>query len=493
MELTTLGKYELRATRGRGAMGTIYEAWDPVIFRQVAVKTVRLPDPIDAEAQQQLSRFRREAQAAGRLNHPNIVAVYDYGETPELAYIVMEYVDGESLKAIIDRGDRMKLPQIRAVMEQLLEALDYSHSRGVVHRDIKPGNVMLTRAGAAKITDFGIARIESSSMTQAGTVLGTPAYMSPEQFTGQAMDARTDIYSAGALLFQLLTGERPFDGALSVIMHKVLNAPPPRPSAHVPTLVPFDAVIARAMAREPTRRYPDAAAFLAALRGAFAAMGAEAAPSRPIPDDPTLALPQPGAPPPDHEAEPARGDWPVFAGGAAMALALVGGLAWYLLRPLPVDPGLPPPAVTAMAPPRPDPPVAVPPGPAPLAPPPAPATPAPAPDPAPQAQPVRWRRARPAVPACPAATHARLAARGSRRWPARSPTCRWWTTAPSSSPAWRSAARPRRRCAARWQRSPAARTGWSIRRFAGLLPGPRRAAPAARPRPARFRPPCRWR
>jgi serine/threonine-protein kinase len=352
MELTTLGKYELRTTRGRGAMGTIYEAWDPVIFRQVAVKTVELPDPIDAEAQQQLNRFRREAQAAGRLTHPNIVGVYDYGETKELAYIVMEFVDGESLKTLIDRGDRLALPQIRALMEQLLDALEYSHQRGVVHRDVKPGNVMLTRAGVAKITDFGIARIESSSMTQAGTVIGTPAYMSPEQFTGQAMDARTDIYSAGALLFQLLAGERPFDGALSVIMHKVLNAPPPQPSAHAPALAPFDAVVARAMAREPARRYPDAGAFLAALRGAFAAMGAEGVPARPPMALGGMAGMAPAADrEPDGAAEHGRGSaWPVVLAGAAMALAVVAGLGWYLLRPLPLASDGPP-AVTAMAPP----------------------------------------------------------------------------------------------------------------------------------------------
>ena len=199
MEGETLGKYELRAIRGRGAMGTVYEAWDPLISRRVAIKTVRLEaaqeeGEQDPEATEALARFRREAQAAGRLNHPNIVAVYDYGETPELAYIVQEFVDGESLKTMLDRDQVFAPPDVARVMEQLLDGLQYSHERGVVHRDIKPGNVMLTGPGQVKIADFGIARIESSSITQAGSMLGTPAYMSPEQFMGHRwMRAATSI------------------------------------------------------------------------------------------------------------------------------------------------------------------------------------------------------------------------------------------------------------------------------------------------------------
>ena len=206
--IETLGKYEIKRPLGRGAMGTVYEGWDPIIARRVAIKTVRLPDHSDdAETQEALTRFRREAQAAGRLTHPNIVGVFDYGETNDLAYIVMEFVDGPPLKNVLDKQERFALPDVIRVMDDLLTGLQFSHDRGVVHRDIKPANVMLTSAGQAKIADFGIARIESSSMTQAGTLLGTPAYMSPEQFMGQVVDARTDIYSAGVLLYQLLTGD----------------------------------------------------------------------------------------------------------------------------------------------------------------------------------------------------------------------------------------------------------------------------------------------
>ncbi|MGH7155067.1 MAG: serine/threonine-protein kinase, partial [Acetobacteraceae bacterium] len=220
----TLGKYEIKGTLGKGAMGTVYEGWDPIIARRVAIKTVRIPeDSDDPETEEALARFRREAQAAGRLTHPNIVGVFDYGETGDIAYIVMEYVDGPAVKSLLDKQERFGPNETMRIMTDLLNGLQFSHARGVVHRDIKPANVMLTSEGQAKIADFGIARIESSSMTQAGTVLGTPAYMSPEQFMGQVVDARTDLYSSGVLLYQLLTGERPFEGGMSAIMHKALN------------------------------------------------------------------------------------------------------------------------------------------------------------------------------------------------------------------------------------------------------------------------------
>ena len=194
-----LGKYEIRRQLGTGAMGTVYEGWDPFIERLVAIKTVQLPKPADEEMAEAVARFRREAQAAGRLVHPNIVGVFDYGETDELAYIVMELVDGPTLKSLLDSNRKFPLTAIVRIMRDLLEGLQFSHERGVVHRDIKPANIMLTKKGQAKIADFGIARIENSIMTQAGTMLGTPAYMSPEQFMGLVVDARTDINSAGVL------------------------------------------------------------------------------------------------------------------------------------------------------------------------------------------------------------------------------------------------------------------------------------------------------
>jgi hypothetical protein len=337
-----LGKYEIRGTLGRGAMGVVYDGWDPLIARRVAVKSVPLPSHPDPETAEEIARFRREAQAAGRLTHPNIVAVYDYGETPELAYIVMEHVDGPTLKAMLDKRERFPLEAIRRIMGDVLAGLQFSHDRGVVHRDIKPGNVMLTAEGQAKIADFGIARIEMSSMTQAGTMLGTPAYMSPEQFRGEAVDARTDVYSAGVLLYQLLTGERPFEGGLTTIMHKVLNTEPPPPSqlaGTVPRAV--DAVVQKAMAKRPQDRFASAGAFAEALRAAIAEPGTPATAAQ---DEATLVrAPRPaaastrtgpaGASPPSAAAR-GRSWLPLWAGVAAVVVLALAGAGWFLTRPV---------------------------------------------------------------------------------------------------------------------------------------------------------------
>lgn len=247
-------------------MGVVYEGHDPGIDRRVAIKTLKREHLERNEADDVLARFAREAQAAGRLNHPGIVAIYDYGEDQGVAYIAMEYVEGRSLKDVLDTGERFSLPAVMRIMEQVLSALDYSHGRGVVHRDIKPANIILLADGSIKVTDFGVARIESSTLTQAGTVLGTPAYMSPEQFMGQTVDGRSDIFSAAAMCYQLLTGEKPFTGGLTTIMHRVLKEIPPPPSelnVQVPRFV--DEVIARAMAKRPDERYQTAAEFREAL------------------------------------------------------------------------------------------------------------------------------------------------------------------------------------------------------------------------------------
>jgi serine/threonine-protein kinase len=327
--IETLGKYEIKRPLGRGAMGIVYEGWDPIIARRVAIKTVRLPDHADPETEEALARFRREAQAAGRLTHPNIVAVFDYGETNDLAYIVMEFVDGPSLKMLLDREERFALADTVRVMDDLLVGLQFSHERGVVHRDIKPANVMLTNAGQAKIADFGIARIESSSMTQAGTLLGTPAYMSPEQFMGQTVDARTDIYSSGVLLYLLLTGERPFEGGMSSIMHKALNTEPSAPSLLSVTAPPsLDAVVRRAMAKRPEDRFPSARAFAEAIRAAVERKADPAAGEY----EATVVAPRPPPPRVVPIAPPAkRSRTPFVAVAASVGLGMLGGGAWFLL------------------------------------------------------------------------------------------------------------------------------------------------------------------
>ncbi len=323
--LAALGKYQIRRQLGRGATGVVYEGWDPIIARRVAIKTVRLPDTSEPETAEALARFRREAQAAGGLIHPNIVSVFDYGETGELAFIVMEFVDGPPLKTLLDRQERFEPAHTVRIMQDLLAGLQFSHERGVVHRDIKPANVMLNSSGQAKIADFGIARIESSAMTQAGTVLGTPASMSPEQLTGQVVDARSDIYSAGVLLYQLLTGERPFDGSLSAIMHKALNTEPPLPSQLSVTCPPaFDAVVRRAMAKRPEQRYPSAAAFAAALRDAASGPGEPAREAEAT----TIVAPRPIP----AASAGRRSPMPIIAVAVFVLLVLSGGGAWWLLR-----------------------------------------------------------------------------------------------------------------------------------------------------------------
>ncbi len=340
--LQTLGKYEIRGTLGRGAMGVVYDGWDPRIERRVAIKAVRLPEHPDPDTEDEIARFRREAQAAGRLTHPNIVGVYDYGETADLAYIVMEFVDGDTLKSLLDRHDRFALPDIGRIMRDILTGLQYSHQRGVVHRDIKPANLMLTSSGQAKIADFGIARIESSSLTQVGTVMGTPAYMSPEQFMGQVVNERTDIYSAAVVLYQLLTGERPFDGSTTSIMHKVLNTEPPLPSQLANTVPPaIDAVVRRAMAKRPEERFPTAAAFAEAISTAVTGPVATAAPEAEL----TMLAAPPAAPPPERpavvpnrplegEPSPSRG-LPILAliAGVVLVAVLGAGTWWFVLRP----------------------------------------------------------------------------------------------------------------------------------------------------------------
>ena len=348
---------------GRGAMGVVYDGWDPLIDRRVAIKTVRLPDAGDEEAAEGLARFKREAQAAGRLTHPNIVGVFDYAETDEVAFIVMEFVEGRSLKEVLAANERMAAPEAARLMADVLAGLAYSHGRGVVHRDIKPANIMLTAEDQAKIADFGIARIEASSMTQAGTVMGTPAYMSPEQFMGQAVDRRTDIYSCGVMLYQLLTGERPFEGSMTSIMHKAMTTTPPRPSELAVTAPPaLDAVVAKAMARRPEDRFDTAAEFAQALRAPPAA-AEDAGDATVVVPRPARAMPATVRPVPQPARQRRR--VPLLVAGGMAVLAAAGAAAWMLASPAEAPRQAA--SITVPAPPSPGPVPAAPSDPAPLA------------------------------------------------------------------------------------------------------------------------------
>jgi serine/threonine-protein kinase len=264
-----IGKYRIDGVLGSGAMGVVYKAWDANIARTVALKTIRRELLDGLQESEIVARFRNEAQASGRLLHPNIVAVYDFGEMEDATYIAMEYVDGTPLSAFLGKDAPMDLTASVTCITQLLRALDYAHARGVVHRDIKPANILVTADAQVKITDFGIARIESSTLTQVGAVIGTPSYMSPEQFRGDSVDGRSDLFAVGILLYQMITGVRPFSGAASAVMHQIINDTPAAPSVLRAELHPaFDAVVLKAMAKRAEDRYPSAQAFLEALAAA---------------------------------------------------------------------------------------------------------------------------------------------------------------------------------------------------------------------------------
>lgn len=264
-----LGKYVISHLLGEGAMGVVYKALDPDIHRPVAIKAIRAPllAP-DAQDISATARFRTEAQAAGRLSHPNIVSVYEYGESGGQHYIAMEFVDGVSLQDLVSRGDRLPLDDALSVMLQLLDALACAHEQGVWHRDIKPANLLLTPEGRLKVTDFGIARIASADRTHRTTVLGSPGYMAPERYTDEEPDSRVDLFSSGVLMYELLTGRAPFRGTASAVMYQVLNVEPPPPSTlalQPPVSQPFDAVVARAMAKRAAARFDSAQQMCSAL------------------------------------------------------------------------------------------------------------------------------------------------------------------------------------------------------------------------------------
>jgi class 3 adenylate cyclase/tRNA A-37 threonylcarbamoyl transferase component Bud32 len=269
--LTKLGKYEIRRVLGKGAMGVVYEGWDPTIERRVAIKTIR-PDQLEStEAEEILTRFKREAKAAGRLSHPNIVAVFEFGQDGPVNFIAMEFIEGRELKEYFDKGERFSLADTVRLMTQLLDALDLAGRNGVVHRDIKPSNIIILPDGRVKVADFGIARVESSALTQTGAALGTPSYMSPEQLMGQPVDGRSDLFSAGVVLYQFLTGEKPFTGErTTTIITKILSEQPSDPSSlNVTVPKAFDAAVRKALAKRPDDRFQTGREFAEALKQAM--------------------------------------------------------------------------------------------------------------------------------------------------------------------------------------------------------------------------------
>ena len=345
------GRYQLGGPLGRGGMAEVRRAVDLRLQRAVAVKQLNPDLATDPTFQ---TRFRREAQSAGSLNHPNIVAVYDTGEEIDprtqvsIPYIVMELVEGETLRAVLRSGQKVLPERALELSAEVLDAIGYSHRAGIIHRDIKPSNVMVTPGGAVKVMDFGIARAvedTSSDLTQTAAVIGTAQYLSPEQARGEPVDARSDIYSAGCLLYELLVGRPPFVGesAVSVAYQHVREAPVP-PSQLDPSVTPaMDAITLRALAKDPADRYQDAAAMRADIDRVLAG-GRPATPLVPLPVVPvptlttalTAPVPAAAAVAVPLETEPRRGIGLALL-ATVLVLALLGGGAYAALRYLRPD------------------------------------------------------------------------------------------------------------------------------------------------------------
>ncbi len=279
---TRLGRYVIESTLGKGAMGVVYLARDPVIGRRVALKTLTIPEDSE-EAEEFRQRFLREGQAAGILNHPGIVTVFDAGvdDATGLSFIAMEFIEGRSLREFLRSGHGFAYSEVARIGAALAAALDYAHSKGVVHRDIKPANVLFTPQGMVKITDFGVARLESSNLTATGQFIGTPNYMSPEQVAGGVVDGRSDLFSLGVVIFELLTSQRPFPGhTLTEVAYKIVHEPARIPSQVRPGLPSaFNPIVLKLLEKDPDRRYArgaDIARALEALRRVLAGVTGDA-------------------------------------------------------------------------------------------------------------------------------------------------------------------------------------------------------------------------
>jgi serine/threonine-protein kinase len=273
----TLGRYRILGELGRGAMGVVYKAEDPMLNRTVAIKTINMvADP--QERAEYEKRFYQEAKAAGGLSHPNVVTIYDIGQAGDVVYMAMEFVEGFELRDLFVRG-RPDVGRAIEIAAQVAEGLAYAHERGVVHRDVKPANIMVPRDGPAKIMDFGIARMRVSEVkTQTGMLLGSPKYMAPEQLLGEHVDQRCDIFSLGVVLYEALAGVPPFAGSdITQIMYQIVHAAPPPPSALNSCVPPMlDLIVAKALAKSPQARYQDARELAADLRACRASLPATA-------------------------------------------------------------------------------------------------------------------------------------------------------------------------------------------------------------------------
>jgi eukaryotic-like serine/threonine-protein kinase len=341
---TKLGRYEIVDEIGKGAMGVVYLARDPLIGRLVALKTFRIGYSIkDVEMEQFRARFIREAQSAGILSHPNIVTIHDVVEQSEdgLAFIAMEYVRGTNLKVLLQGDQPLTLPFIVEVIAQVADALDYAHSHRVVHRDVKPANILITADNRVKITDFGIARIDTSNLTQEGQLLGTPNYMAPEQIQGREVDHRADLFALGVVLYEMLTRHKPFQGEnLTVVSHRIVYDHFTPPKDYVQNLPPgLEAILARALDKDPNRRYQKAKEMVGDLRRLTGTLAADE-----LNETQSLSMMGPLVPTPPQGA-PLGSSWAQASDHGTMASSMTPPSL-----PLPPDastPPLPPPASAA--------------------------------------------------------------------------------------------------------------------------------------------------
>ncbi len=395
-----IGRYRIIREIGRGTMGIVYEAFDPVLERGVALKTVRL-EPGPQQGLEFKERFQREAKSAARLNHPNIVTIHDAGEEGGVAYIAMEFLEGRSLRNLMDEG-RLTTEDAVSYAIQIAEGLDYAHRFGVIHRDIKPDNIIVSAHGRAKITDFGIAQLPLGNLTQTGALMGTPKYMSPEQIRGERLDGRSDIFSLGVILYEMLSGKPPFTGdSLTSTMYKILQESPGDPLGDS-CPAGLRQILARSLAKDKDRRYAEGADMAAELRRhesivpdpalMAATFNESSAPRRDTTsgEDRTLPAGHRTQPPKAGAAPAARRKQPLYVGVGILALALAGAAAWGIsnlkpaatppetssaARTAPVSPttaAVAPPVTTLVA-------ATPPPPPAPPVPPPAPPAPTPTP------------------------------------------------------------------------------------------------------------------
>jgi len=271
----SIGRYQVHDCIGFGAMGAVYKAFDPLIKRTLAIKTIRLDIPRQSPQYKSfIERFYHEARISGTLSHPNIVTLFDIGEEGGVPYLAMEFVEGETIAGILEKGSKFDPEKVIGLVSQIAAAIDYAHSRGVIHRDIKPSNLILFERERVKVTDFGIAKLVDAEMTQSGTLLGTPSYMSPEQAMGEKLDHRSDIFSLGVCAFEMLSGEQPFPGTnVTSILYKLVHVDPIEPAnLEMNGLVPqkWHDVFSRVLAKQPDDRYQTATEFVQDLITGFA-------------------------------------------------------------------------------------------------------------------------------------------------------------------------------------------------------------------------------